>query len=70
MKKIISYILSVFIVLQAASGFALAENSAGAEYHIPESDYLYVDGVAASIVSEENLSVPPFNTLPILEDNK
>ena len=32
--------------------------------------YLYVDGVAASIVSEENLSVPPFNTLPILEDNK
>ena len=44
MKKIISYILSVFIVLQAASGFALAENSAGAEYHIPESDYLYVDG--------------------------
>lgn len=32
--------------------------------------YLYVNGVAASIVSEENLSVPPFNTLPILEDNK
>lgn len=34
------------------------------EYH------LYVNGVAASVVSEENLSMPPFNTLPILEDNK
>lgn len=32
--------------------------------------YLYVNGVAASVISEENLSVPPFNTLPILEDNK
>ena len=34
------------------------------EYH------LYVNGVAASVVSKENLSMPPFNTLPILEDNK
>ena len=32
--------------------------------------YLYVNGVAASVISEENLSIPPFNTLPILEDNK
>ena len=32
--------------------------------------YLYVNGVAASVISEENLSEPPFNTLPILEDNK
>lgn len=34
------------------------------EYH------LYVNGVATSVVSEENLTTPPFNTLPILEDNK
>ena len=32
--------------------------------------YLYVNGVAVSDISEENLSSPPFNTLPILEDNK
>ena len=34
------------------------------EYH------LYVNGIATSVVSEENLTVPPFNNLPILEDNK
>ena len=32
--------------------------------------YLYVNGVAVSDISEDNLSGPPFNTLPILEDNK
>lgn len=32
--------------------------------------YLYVNGIAVSDISEENLSSPPFNTLPILEDNK
>lgn len=41
--------------------YIVFENS---EYH------LYVNGVAASVVSEENLSKPPFNTLPILEDSK
>ena len=34
------------------------------EYH------LYVNGIATSVVSEESLSLPPFNTLPILEENK
>lgn len=41
-------------------------------YIIYENDeyHLYINGVAASVVSEENLTTPPFNTLPILEDNK
>ena len=44
MKKFISYILSLLIVLQFAAVGASAEGGSAGEYIIPESDYLYVDG--------------------------
>lgn len=31
--------------------------------------YLYANGIPTSAVSEENLTIPPFDSLPILEDN-
>lgn len=44
MKKFISYILSLLMVLQFAAVGASAEGGSAGEYIIPESDYLYVDG--------------------------
>jgi len=47
--------------INSSDMYILFENG---EYH------LYVNGIATSVVSEENLTNPPFNTIPIMEDNK